>query len=245
MPSPGHCRNCLYDRRDGELQKFRDAKLLWIITHGKKASDGLFEWRRRHRTQGTHSNKLVLYLLLPWWCTHPEDTISCRVWQQSGIFLWLMLCLFGAVGMPSPPPSQQRPHSVFPGPDWSGLMLSCFPKPQSPVCSEPANSQIMLCPVQHPSLQLSAPLHITLIPEYFYILASFFTLPQNQVRRDNSTPPKEIWLESCTTSLNMINLFLQEPVGMSQSWFKDVCGQTSQCSKGLLGAEGVKEVGGI
>jgi len=121
--------------------------------------------------------------------------------------------------LPLPPP-KQRPDSVFPGLDWSGLMLSCSPPARArstqslpePPGSDPA--------VSHAALQITAisPAAHCSHTKVFLWPGIIFHSSQDWDRRDNSTLPKKIWLERCTTTLNMINLFLQEPVRMSQSF---------------------------
>lgn len=116
---------------------------------------------------------------------------SAGVWssEEKGIFLWLMVCLLKAFGfLPLP-----MDGSVFPGLDWSGLMLSGFPLPQAL-----STQSLPTEPQSDPFLSCAAPcvltlLHTALIPRYIYAPVSFFTLYRNQMGRDNSTPPKKIW----------------------------------------------------
>lgn len=96
--------------------------------------------------------------------------------EQKGMFLWLMWCLLRAVG-----------RLPLPVETWLWLPLTRLiwayaerlfpvtdPHPLKP-CQKNL-SQILFCPIQHPTLQHSAQLHTALTAMYFYAQASFFTL---------------------------------------------------------------------
>lgn len=127
---------------------------------------------------------------------------------QKGILLWLMVCLLKVVGcLPLPVETWQclpRTRLI-----WAYVeRLSSALEPYLLKACQQSLSQILLCPLQHPTLQHSAPPHSAPIPRYFYALASFFTLPRTETGEITQHLRKTFWLGHSSTSLNMINLFL-------------------------------------
>lgn len=152
---------------------------LCVITHRKKSSDGLFERRKRLRAPVTYSNKLARHLLVPWW--HTTRIVSAGVCDslQKGIFLWLMVCLLGAVGcLPLPvEPWQSLPRSEL------GLCWAALPLPWSPVYSKAANRASMRsCSIPCSTLHYSTVPHCTLhsCQSIFMAWHHFSTLPRTE-----------------------------------------------------------------
>lgn len=163
----------------------------WLIVWVKKETEGSIDF----------SNKLVyqvgpLVTYLPW---GSYQLVSLRESRKAySCHSWLIYKeLLDAC------PSQWTPDSVFLRPDWSGLILSGFPCPGAlstqSLPTESHSDQILHCPMQHPTLQLSTPLHTALIFQVFLWPGIIFHSLQDWDRRDHSTPPKEIWLERSST----------------------------------------------
>ena len=147
--------------------------MLWWIVWLKKETEGSSDLQYQISTVFTGA--LVTYPP-----TLRTASAGVRDGEQKGIFLWLMVCLFGAVGcLPLPvEPWQCLPRTRL---IWAYVEL-LYPalEPYLLKACQQSLSRILLCPMQHPTLQHSAPLHIAVIPECFYGPASFFTLPKTE-----------------------------------------------------------------
>lgn len=151
------------DRRERKPLRYSKEINLCINSQGK-----LPEWRMRQRNRVAWSNKLVQYLL----DRFPEDRLSWCLWhEQKGIFVWLMVCLWGAGGyLPLPlEPWQCRPRTRL---IWAYIeRLSSVVEPRLLKACQRSSSRILLCRMRHPTLQQSALLHTALIPKHIYGLA--------------------------------------------------------------------------
>lgn len=127
---------------------------------------------------------------------------------QKGILLWLMVCLLKVVGcLPLPVETWQcLPRTRLIWAYVERLSSALEPYLLKSLPTEPQSD---------PPLSLAAPYITALSPtalcahtKIFLRPGIIFHSPQDWDRRDNSTPPKDIWLGHSSTSLNMINLFL-------------------------------------
>lgn len=171
-------------------------------------------------------------LYLPWGWYQPvsvrvnRNTYSCDSWL---IYKELLDAC----------PSQWTSDRVFLRLDWSGLMLSSFPCPESYLlkASQPNGvsfwSDIAL---SHTAPNITAHSHSVICAhtKIFLWPTTIFNSRQYWDRRDHSTSLKEIWLQRSSTGLSMMNLFLWEPVNMSQSCFRDMQ-QLLSLVRGCLG----------
>lgn len=103
-------------------------------------------------------------------------------------------------------PSHWSPDCDFLGLDWSELMLSGFPLPQSPIHSKHASTDHFLSHAAPYITGLSTAPHSTQ-SNVFLCHGIIFHPPQNYDSGDNATSLKEIWLELSGTCRNMIHLF--------------------------------------